>query len=299
MRKFNVLLFVSLFSVFTIVGSASAESDYHIGKEDLLDIEVWGSPELSKEVAVDRDGAITYGFLGRFEVTNLTPDELSSLLAQKLSQGYVKDPKVSVTVKEYNSKRILVFGEVEKPGMYKIRQEMPVLEMLFLVGGVKSDAKRMTVIRPLGDNSEKLPTGMIGADVLAQDSRSSEDSSETVHEVDLIALLSKGDLSQNILIKPGDTVYVASGTGQKFYVLGMVNTPGPIEWTGEITVLEAIKLAGGPTEQAALNRILLRQNQGSKQNETKVNVMAIMKGKQKDDSVVQPGNVVIVPRSWV
>ena len=98
--------------------------------------------------------------------------------------------------------------------------------------------------------------------------------------INLIALLSEGDLSQNVLIRPGDTVYVASGTGQKYYVLGQVKKPGPYEWTKEITVLEAIKLADGGTETAALNRIIIRKHVGGSDEELRVNVVDIMKGKK-------------------
>ncbi len=297
--KLRLISLISFFIFFCMpLGTLQAKArDYQIGRGDLLEISVWESPDLSKTVAVDDEGSINYAFLGKITAAGTTPEDLAAAITKKLEQGYVKEPKVDVTVKEFNSKKILVFGEVEKPGLYKIRQELPVLEMLFLVGGVNSDAKRMTVIRPQGEDSEKVPAGLVGADQSLHSPAAKD--SNAVHEVDLIALLAKGDLSQNILIWPGDTVYVASGTGEKFYVLGQVNNPGPLEWTGEISVLEAIKLADGPTEQAALNRILLRKGQGDQQTETKVNIMAIMKGKQKDDTVVEPGNIIIVPRSWV
>jgi len=274
---------------------SAAEENYIIGEDDLLEISVWQSPELSKTVTVDSDGKIQYAVLGSLDAAGLSLVELSKDVSAKLADGYVKDPKVTVAVKEYNSKKILVFGEVEKPGLYKIKHDMPLLEMLFIVGGVKPDAKRMTVIRPQGDQPNRVPAGLKASDL----SEAMDNDANTVQEVDLISLLSKGDLSQNIIIKPGDTIYVASGTGQKFYVLGQVNNPGPIEWTGEITVLEAIKLADGPTDLAALNRIMIRKGMGDKQKKVKVNVLNIMKGKSKDDTFVEPGNVVIVPRSWV
>lgn len=290
-KLMTVIFFLSLISF-----SAYAAKDYVIGREDVIDVAVWKSPELTKTLTVDDDGSIDYGFLGAISAAGRTADEVQNEITQKLSQGYVNDPKVSVTVKEYNSKKILVFGEVEKPGLYKIQKEAPVLEMLFLFGGVTADAKRMTVIRPQENDGEVTPAAMMASD--DQDALE-EGAGNTVHEVDLIALLSKGDLSQNITIKPGDTIYVASGTGQKFYVLGQVKNPGPIEWTGDITALEAIKLAGGPAKAAALNRIMVRKGTGEHQMEVKINANDIMNGKTKDDTVVEPGTIVIVPRSWV
>ncbi len=276
--------------------SYASDDKYVIGREDVIDVAVWKSPELTQTLAVDADGNIQYGFLGSVTAAGRTPEDLKNEIADKLAQGYVNDPKVNVIIKEYNSKKILVFGEVEKPGLYKIQREAPVLEMLFLFGGVKPEAKRMTVIRPLDSNTETQPAALKPSD--AVDAESTQENN-TVHEVDLIALLSKGDLSQNITIRPGDTIYVASGTGEKFYVLGQVKNPGPIEWTGEITALEAIKLAGGPAKAAALNRIMVRKNSAAGNVETKVNATDIMSGKTKDDTIVEPGTIVIVPRSWV
>ena len=117
--------------------------------------------------------------------------------------------------------------------------------------------------------------------------------------MDLLALLSKGDLSENIMIRPGDTIYVSSGTGKRFYVLGQVNNPGPYEWSQEITVLEALKLADGTNQYAALNRITVRKKEGSGEKKIKVNMIDIMKGKSKDDVVIHDGDIVVVPKSWI
>ena len=135
------------------------------------------------------------------------------------------------------------------------------------------------------------PSGPAGNGDLAENS--------SAIEVDLISLLSKGDLSQNVMIFPGDTIYVSSGTGQRYHVLGQVKKPGPYEWVQDITVLEAIKLADGFTERAAPHRIKVRKNRAGHEETIKVNVSDIMKGKKKDDVVVKPGDVIIVPESWI
>ena len=201
---------------------------------------------------------------------------------------------MSVSVKEYNSKKVLVFGEVMKPGLYKLKGEIPLLELLFMVGGTKPEAKRMTVIRSSQVTGDAIPSAVNPA--LAEDG---QEEGANALEVDLIALLSKGDLSQNLMIHPGDTIYVSSGTGERYYVLGQVKQPGPYEWVQDITVLEAIKLAQGFTEKAAPHRIKGRKIRNGEQEEIKVNVAAIMKGKNKDDVVVKPGDTIVVPESWI
>lgn len=274
--------------------SQDAEKTYIIGREDVLDVTVWQSPDLTKAVTVRSDGTVDYPLLGPLDAAGKTPAELQKIIQEKLAQGYVNNPQVNVAIKEYNSKRILVFGEVEKPGLYKLKGEIPLLELLFMVGGVKSDAKRMTVIRGGEISSEAVPTAM-----QLKDEEESEGGVPQAQEIDLIALLSKGDLSQNVVIKPGDTIYVSSGTGERYYVLGQVKQPGPYEWVQNISVLEAIKLAGGLTERAAGQRIKIRKNHGGMNEEIKVNVSDIMKGKKKDDVIVKAGDTIVVPESWI
>lgn len=284
---------------------AKTEDSYLIGRDDVLDITVWQSPDLTKAVAVQSDGAIDYPLLGNLPAAGLTPADLAKTIQQKLSQGFVKNPQVNISIKEYNSKKILVFGEVDKPGLYKLKGEIPVLELLFMVGGAKTDAKRLTIIRSTRVSEDETPSGLrtVSRDQIEkggdeEEAKGAETFSQTV-EVDLIALLAKGDLSQNATIFPGDTIYVASGTGERYYVLGQVLKPGPYEWVQEITVLEAIKLAGGATERGALNRIKVRKELRGQKQEIKVNVLDIMKGKKKDDIVIHAGDTIIVPESWI
>jgi len=275
----------------------SQQETYQIGREDVLDISVWQSPDLTKALSVASDGTINFPILGSIPVAGSSPLQVEKILTEKLAQGYVKNPKVTVAVKEYNSKKILVFGEVEKPGLYKLKGKIPLLELLFMVGGVRPDAKRMTVIRPLNPAREApVPAALAPGE---GDANEKDESSAKPLEVDLIGLLSRGDLSQNILIMPGDTIYVSSGTGERYYVLGQVKKPGPYEWVQDITVLEAIKTANGPTEKAALNRINVIKNHLHGKESIKVNVGDIMQGKKKDDVMIKAGDVVVVPESWI
>ncbi len=293
--KLTLLIVLTFIVSFPSLGyCAKKEDSYLIGRDDILDIAVWQSPDLTKAITVQSDGTIDYPLLGNLPAAGLKVSDLAKTLREKLAQGYVKNPQISVSVKEYNSKKILVFGEVAKPGMYKLKGEIPLLELLFMVGGVNGDAKRMSVIRPANVTSDTAPQGLLSP----SQQEAAKDSPSAI-EVDLISLLSKGNLSQNITIKPGDTIYVSSGTGQRYHVLGQVKAPGPYEWVQDITVLEAIKLAGGMTERASPHRIKVRKNRSGHEEQIKVNIADIMKGKKKDDIVVKPGDVIIVPESWI
>jgi polysaccharide export outer membrane protein len=152
----------------------------------------------------------------------------------------------------------------------------------------------MTVIRPSQGSADANPA-------LQADSSKGDNpkGSASAVEVDLISLLSKGDLSQNIMIHPGDALYISSGTGLRYYVLGQVGSPGPYEWSQDITVLEAIKQAGGVRERGAPNRIKVRKIYNGQKQEIKINLVDIMKGRKKDDVVVKAGDTIIVPESWI
>lgn len=289
----TILSFPLIFLLFPLVAmAADGEGIYLIGREDVLDITVWQSPDLTKALPVRSDGTIDYPLLGSLSAAGLTTGDLQKTIQERLAQGYVKNPQVSVSVKEYNSKKILVFGQVGSPGLYKLKGPISLLELLFMVGG-GGDSKRITVIRPSQvsvDANPALPAASAEGDSAA--------SASTI-DVDLIRLLSKGDLTQNIMIHPGDTLYFSSGTGLKYYVLGQVGTPGPYEWVQDITALEAIKLAGGVKERGAPNRIKIRKIYNGQKQEVKVNLVDIMKGKKKDDTVIKPGDTIIVPESWI
>jgi len=292
--SYSLIFFLSV-SFASSSNLQAEETAYKIGRNDVLDITVWQSPDLTKTLTVESDGTITYPILGKLTAAGIAPEDLEKTIHEKLAQGYVKDPQVTVAVKEYNSKQILVFGEVAKPGLYKLKGKIPLLELLFLVGGSNSEAKRMTVIRASRVSEDAVPTALLPT---SEDAKDKEESAQAI-EIDLLALLSKGDLSQNIMILPGDTIYVSSGTGQRYYVLGQVSQPGPYEWVQNISVLEAIKLAGGPNPRAALNRIQVRQNRGGQQQVIKLNVVDVMKGKAKDEAVIEAGDVIVVPESWI
>lgn len=273
---------------------ADKQETYLVGREDVLDVTVWQSPDLTKTVVVDSDGTVDYPLLGSLPAAGLTTTDLQKTIQEKLAQGYVKNPQVNVSVKEYNSKKILVFGQVGKAGLYKLKGPIPLLELLFMVGGSGGDAKRITVIRPSQVSVDANPV----LPVAPSEGGNPKASGSTI-DVDLIRLLSKGDLTQNIMIYPGDTLYVSSGTGLRYYVLGQVGNPGPYEWTQDITALEAIKQAGGVKERGAPNRIKIRKIYEGHKQEIKVNLVDIMKGKKKDDVIIKSGDTIIVPESWI
>lgn len=163
----------------------AAPSEFQIGPEDVLEILVWKSPELSRTVAVRPDGRISMPLLNDITVWNLTPMQLRDQLTKGFAR-YFEEPEVSVIVKEIHSLKISVVGMVKTPGRYELRSRTTVLEALALAGGTTDFAKtdRIVVYRQNG-RGEVSPLGF-----------------------DYKRLLGDLDAKQNFVLIPGDIVVV-------------------------------------------------------------------------------------------
>lgn len=139
--------------------AAGATPDYVIGVEDILGINVWREPEMSRTVAVRPDGKITLPLLGEFEADGKTPKELEAIIVQKI-QTLVTNPEVSVIVQDIRSQKFNVVGEVMKPGTYVLSSRMTVLDAIAVSGGFKDFAKpkKMYILRKKRDGtSTRIP----------------------------------------------------------------------------------------------------------------------------------------------
>ncbi len=128
----------------------SAPPDTTLGPGDVFDIRVYGEKDLSSTFRVASDGTIDYPLLGTVQVAGLTPTEVVGVLEKGLKEGeFLKKPQVSVFVKEYNSKKVSVFGQVKKPGTFSYQDGMSVVEAISLAGGFTAMARGndTTVIR--------------------------------------------------------------------------------------------------------------------------------------------------------
>src|SRR5919109_4645571 len=108
--------------------STASDEDYQIGPGDLLDAKVYEAQDLSGELRVSSRGTVTYPLLGEVEVGGLTVREAEKKLQRLLEAKYVKDPHVSIFIKEYRSKRVAVVGAVKNPGNYELINRGHILE---------------------------------------------------------------------------------------------------------------------------------------------------------------------------
>ena len=131
-----------------------ADADFVIGPDDVLGINVWREPEMSRSVPVRPDGKISLPLLGEFEASGLTPRQLQAKLAKQLAT-LVSNPEVTVIVEQIKSQKFNIVGEVGHPGSFPLSKPMTVLDAVAVAGGLKDFAKpkKMYVLRRNRDGS--------------------------------------------------------------------------------------------------------------------------------------------------
>ena len=138
-----------------IADLSANERPYRVGPFDVLTIDVFGSEELSKkEVQVDASGRITFPLIGTIEVAGKTPGEVGGLMADRFRGRYIRDPQITVNLKEIFSQRVTITGEVEKAGVYPIVGKMTLLTAIASAEGWTEFSKKgeVVVLRTVGGN---------------------------------------------------------------------------------------------------------------------------------------------------
>jgi len=138
------------------VGEIAADSDqYVIGAEDVLLIHVWREETLTRQVTVRIDGKISHPLIDEIQAVGLTPLQLRKVVTERMKK-FVDDPVVTIIVMEANSFKVFVSGEVKSQGVYRLRKETTMLELIPMAGGFTewADQKKIMIIRK-EDGKEK------------------------------------------------------------------------------------------------------------------------------------------------
>jgi polysaccharide export outer membrane protein len=210
----------------TIIPSipTTAASPYVLAGDDEISIKVVNFPDLSiSEVLVTPDGNISVPLLGTLNVTGQTTEQVAETLSSRWSK-YVINPSVNVSLVQKRKQNVLFYGSVSKAGTTDYRPNMHILSALAEAGGSlpTGDLSAVTVTHPDGQNQV----------------------------LDLSHPETKGGTAMDIMLQPGDVVYVPERT-QMVSILGEVTTPGSYDYKDDMTVLEALKAAGGVKPETA------------------------------------------------
>jgi polysaccharide export outer membrane protein len=254
-------------------GPGAQVNNYVVGPQDVLAITLFDQQDLSGKYTVEADGTFTFPLIGRVTAGGLTLRDVEAALRTRLSDGYFKNPQVSVAVEQYRSQRIFVMGEVRTPGPYPLVGDMTLIEALARAGSTTEHAAgEALIVRPASAaraGGPALPE-QEGADVVRVD----------------IKALQSGRLSENAALRDGDTIFVPRA--EQVFVFGHVQSPGAYTVQRGTTVLQALALAGGVTDRGAANRIRIARVVEGKKIELRV----------KLEDLVLPGDTIIVPERY-
>jgi polysaccharide export outer membrane protein len=279
----------------------SPEEDYRIGPNDVIDVQIENAPEMSRTFRVTAAGTFLMPYVGRIMAVRKTTEELAQLIANGLRGDYLKDPKVVVTVREFNSRSFFVQGSVRSPGVFQIEGRPSMLELITLAGGLSEKhganayiIRRIKTTEPKGTEPDTTKTSAVNGANVAQEPAPEETAKYELKSANINGLL-MGHFDQDVLLEPGDIINIPPS--DVFFVAGEVNAPGSFALKEGTTLRQAISLAQGTNYKAALNRgVVYRENASGKREEVHVDIGAVMGGK-KDDIVIMANDIIMVPNS--
>jgi polysaccharide export outer membrane protein len=246
--------------------SPVSAGDYVIGEGDGLIVDVWGVKELNVAVTVRPDGKITVPGIGDIPAAGYTPTELQGVLGTKLKE-LVKNPIVTVTVKEITNSKVYIFGGGVKAGVFNLNQRATLLQLLCALGDVKvADLKNSYILR----KGKKIKT-------------------------DFHKLFITGDMTEDITLETNDSLFIPLLAEKNVYVMGAVGKPRFIEYREGLTVMESILEAGGFSKFAKENDTVIIRKDGAKEITIPVRAKDLVKDGDLSQNVkLQPGDYVIV-----
>jgi len=249
---------------------AGGDPAIRLGAGDLIEISVYGVAELNTKTRVGNSGDVYLPLINYVHLSGLTIAEAESVIEKRLEHGgFIKNPHVQLFVDEYTSQGVSVLGEVNKPGIYPALGEPHLLDVISAAGGFTEKAgKSITVTH------RKQPEQPVAVPI----SRTLEAHPES-----------------NIAIYAGDLISV--GHADVVYVVGDVVRPsGLLMNDGQVTVLQAIALAGGTTSTSKLNSARIIRKGSSGLTEVPVQLKKLLEAKIQDIPL-QPDDILFVPTS--
>jgi polysaccharide export outer membrane protein len=319
--------------------AALPPSDYVIGSGDLISVQVFDVPEISRELRVSQTGTIGLPLVPvRLHVSGLTEMQAERKIQEVLEvNGLVSHPEVTVTVKEKKNRPITIVGAVAHPMVYEADRQVRLIDVIAAAGGIAPDAGDHVIItRPerdaLSDPSDASGTGTDNdAPALTQTPAPQAADSSSVPStapnsvntpattapapapdqppdtppalantitVSLNQILETGDMTNNIVILPGDVVTVPHAG--IIYVLGAVTKPGGYTVANDraqLTALKVLSLAGGLNRTAKSDHaVIVRKDGTGQQHEVEVDLKKVMKF-QAEDVQLRPSDILYVPTS--
>lgn len=269
--------------------SRAVGEDYRICGYDVLSITVYGEKDLTLEsVRVSADGSITFPLIGRIQVADMNTAEVEKLITKKLADGqFLLDAHVSILVIKYEGRKFSVLGAVKSPGNYPLQAREKILDGISKANGIASEGSG-------SGSTGEAQEGMI----IRTLNPSKPNEGKIIINFDLQALLKGRDQISNIYLADQDVLYIPKA--DYFYIIGEVKNPGSYAFTKkDITIVEALSMAGGFTRIAARNKTRIVRIENGVERIYDVNVDAITRaGKMIQAVPIKPNDLIVVPESF-
>ena len=250
----------------------ASATDYVVGPEDLLEVQFFGQEDLNRQVRVNGEGEITLPLVGPVKVAGLSPKSIERRLMQAYGSNYLRDPQVTLSVKEYRHQRVSVTGAVDRPGYYEIIGPRKLLEILAMAGGPQDkgvNSKAGDVVHVT--RSQGSPQNLI---------------------IDLKRLQVQMDPEVNIPIRTGDVVHVPFAGNA--YVLGGVRSPGSVPVRDNLTLSQALAMAGGTDPILATSQVNIMRLDDQRNPITITAHLGKVMSRQEPDVPLKDNDVVVV-----
>ena len=261
-------------SMFLILGAwLPLAAQYKVGPGDLLKITVLELEELKgSEYRIDNQGNLTLPYLGLILVKDLSLSDLRTAITDGLKSGFLKDPQVFVELIEVQYRPIRVIGAVAKPGKLDRVQDINLIEAITQAGGVTKEA---------GDTIFIM--------------RRTPKNTTVSFKISYSELFIEGKAESNHPIYPGDTINIPAEIPIQISIIGEVNKPGQYQFSprSRATILRVIAVAGGFTDFAKRNRVLVKRETETGNSDIPVNVKSIESSDAEDFEILH-NDVVIV-----
>jgi polysaccharide export outer membrane protein len=257
-----IKMWLCLLAFLCSVGNVQA-ADIVLGPGDVLRISVYGSPDLSLETRVSEVGKISFPLVGEVVVDQLSVQQVEKKIAALLVKGgFLRDPQVTIIVTSVQSQQISVLGQVNRPGRYPLEGKRSLTDVLALAGGASADGGDLVTLIHKKDG-------------------------KLVREVfDLLQMMKDGNLDANPLLAGNDIVFVERAS--RFYVYGEVNRPSVYRLERNMTVLQALSVAGGISQRGTERGLRVKRRDADGK---------LLEIKAKMDDAIQADDVVWVQES--
>ncbi|MDR0477174.1 MAG: SLBB domain-containing protein [Desulfobulbaceae bacterium] len=262
----------------------AAPPAYKLGARDIISVSIFagGEEQIKVDLTVSDQGTVNFPFLGSTQAKGLTTAELEGKVTAPLETQYFVAPQVHIQVKDYQSLQFSISGAVKDPGNYSMTSATTIMDLIAKAGGVTREHGTVAYLRRNDEDRGGKPEPK---------------------KINLQKLLDEGDMTLNVRLESGDSVYIPLAEGlntseSKVYVSGEVKKPAPVNYQPGLTALAACIEDGGFTQYAAPNRATLIRTENGEQKIIKIDLEKVTKGAIQDVPL-KPGDRLNIPESWL